>query len=303
MSKLLIAVVGGTGTQGGSVVDALLERGKYAVRVLTRNPESDKAQALVARGAEVVAADLNDRSSLATAFSNVYGAFLVTNSFDPSNGVGDTELGKLAVAAAREAGVQHAIWSTLPNSMHYSDGKLAVPHFTGKALVDAAVAEAGFRYHTFVVAPFYYQNFTGMLQPQPLGDGRTGWGVPMDPGAQVIQIGDISDFGRVVTRAFEEPEQAHGKRLAVAAQRASWNDIVSELNALGHDFSVAQLPVDVFDGLFPGAPQIRETYQWFEQYGYLGPDGDRMLAQTRQVYPEALTSFGDWAAANMPAAK
>ena len=36
-TKQIIAVVGGTGAQGGGVVGALLEGGRFAVRVLTRN--------------------------------------------------------------------------------------------------------------------------------------------------------------------------------------------------------------------------------------------------------------------------
>ena len=48
MAKQLIAVMGATGTQGGGVVSELLDRQRFAVRVLTRNPNSDKARALQA---------------------------------------------------------------------------------------------------------------------------------------------------------------------------------------------------------------------------------------------------------------
>jgi nucleoside-diphosphate-sugar epimerase len=52
----------------GSVLDAALKAGSYNVRAITRNTSSDKAKALSARGAEVVAADLNNESSLIKAF-------------------------------------------------------------------------------------------------------------------------------------------------------------------------------------------------------------------------------------------
>jgi uncharacterized protein YbjT (DUF2867 family) len=67
MSKIF-SVVGATGTQGQSVIDAVLQDGKYRVRALTRNPSSEKAQTLSARGVEVVKADLNDERSLIKAF-------------------------------------------------------------------------------------------------------------------------------------------------------------------------------------------------------------------------------------------
>ena len=57
MAKQLIAVMGATGTQGGGVVSELLDRQRFAVRVLTRNPASDKAKALEAKGCEVVQGD------------------------------------------------------------------------------------------------------------------------------------------------------------------------------------------------------------------------------------------------------
>ncbi|OJJ33322.1 hypothetical protein ASPWEDRAFT_116058 [Aspergillus wentii DTO 134E9] len=63
MSKLL-AVVGATGTQGHSVIDAALKDGKYRIRSITRNPSSEKATALSALGVEVVQADLDDEASL-----------------------------------------------------------------------------------------------------------------------------------------------------------------------------------------------------------------------------------------------
>jgi len=56
--KKLIAVVGATGAQGGGLVRAILDApsGEFAVRALTRNPDSGPAKDLAAAGAEVVAA-------------------------------------------------------------------------------------------------------------------------------------------------------------------------------------------------------------------------------------------------------
>jgi len=70
-NKKIIAVVGATGAQGGGLVRAILEdpAGGFAVRAITRKPESDKARALAALGAEVVAADLDDAASIERAFA------------------------------------------------------------------------------------------------------------------------------------------------------------------------------------------------------------------------------------------
>ena len=65
-TKKIIAVVGATGAQGGGLVRAILEdpSGEFAVRALTRDVASEKAKALAALGAEVVAADVDDEASM-----------------------------------------------------------------------------------------------------------------------------------------------------------------------------------------------------------------------------------------------
>jgi uncharacterized protein YbjT (DUF2867 family) len=58
--RKVIAVVGATGAQGGGLVRAILAdaAGPFTVRAITRDITSDKARALAAAGAEVVAADV-----------------------------------------------------------------------------------------------------------------------------------------------------------------------------------------------------------------------------------------------------
>src|SRR5260221_4419379 len=178
MTKQTITVVGGTGAQGGGVVDALLASGQYAVRVTSRNPASVSAEALKKRGVQVVKGDLLDPSSLRAAFEGAHGAFLVTNLWDPTQMQKETEIGIAGVKEARAAGVQHLIWSTLPDAEKLTGGRLKLRHFTGKARVDTSVETAKFPRHTFVQAPFYFQNFLTTLAPQPFPGGGQPWAVP-----------------------------------------------------------------------------------------------------------------------------
>lgn len=64
----IIAVLGSTGAQGGSVVRKLLKDKTWHVRALTRNVNSDAAKSLKDEGAEMVAANLDDEKSLLKAF-------------------------------------------------------------------------------------------------------------------------------------------------------------------------------------------------------------------------------------------
>src|ERR1700745_4457307 len=124
--KKLIAVIGATGQQGGSVVRALQAQGQFKVRALTRNPAKHRGLA-----DEVVEADLDRPETLKAAFAAAHGVFLVTNPWE--RGTDEFKQATAAVRAAKEAGVKHFVWSTLPNVDALTGGKLHIPHFTGQA--------------------------------------------------------------------------------------------------------------------------------------------------------------------------
>src|SRR5258708_5989047 len=173
-NEKLIAVVGATGHQGGAVLHALQASSQFKVRALSRNPDKHPELA-----DEVVKADLNRPETLKAAFEGAHGVFLVTNFWE--EGTDELRQATAAVRAAKDAGVKHFVWSTLPDVEAISGGKFHVPHFTGKAKADRIVKEAGFAHHTFVIAPFFYQNLGGTLAPQKQEDGTLGWALPIDP--------------------------------------------------------------------------------------------------------------------------
>src|ERR1700692_2132848 len=196
-----IAVIGAAGQQGGGVVRPLQASGQFKVRASSRNPGKHRQLA-----EEVVQADLDRPETLNAAFAGADGVFLVTNFGQP--GTDEFKQATAAVRAAKEAGVKHFIWSTLPDVEAISAGKFKVPHFTGKAKVDRIVKEAGFVYHTFVIAPFYYQNLVGALAPQKQAEGSLGWALPLDPDVRCIHSGDITELGNIVAGAFVQSDQA-----------------------------------------------------------------------------------------------
>src|ERR1700686_2094178 len=153
-NKKLIAVVGATGQQGGGVVRALQAGNQFKVRALTRNPAKHRELA-----DEVIQADLARPETLRAAFEGAHGVFLVTNVWE--KGTDEAEQATAAVRAAKDKGVKHFVWSTLPDVEAISGGKFDVPHFTGNAKADRIVKEAGFANHTFVIAPMFYQSLVG----------------------------------------------------------------------------------------------------------------------------------------------
>jgi uncharacterized protein YbjT (DUF2867 family) len=293
-SKQLIAVIGATGHQGGSVVRALRAQSQFKVRALTRHPDKHRGLA-----DEVVEADLDRPETLKAAFAGAHGVFLVTNAWEA--GADELKQATAAVRAAKAAGVKHFIWSTLPDVETISGGKLHVPHFTGKAKADRIVKEAGFAHHTFVIAPFFYQNLVGLSAPQKQPDGTLGWALPIDPTVRGIHMGDITEIGNIVAGAFAHPDQAgNGQYLPLVGDFMSFNEIVDTLNRQGHDFSFKRVSREVFATLFPGAAEIAEMFAWFEAHTYLGSDSGDRIALANQVAARQPTKFSTWARANFP---
>ena len=293
-NKKLIAVIGATGQQGGGVVRALQASGQFKVRALTRDPDKHRGIA-----DEVVKADLDRPETLKDAFEGAHGVFLVTNNWEP--GTDELKQATAAVSAARDAGVKHFIWSTLPDVEAISGGKFDVPHFTGKAKVDSVVKEAGFANYTFVIAPFYYGNLIGVLAPQKQADESLGWSIPLDPTARVIHMGDITELGDIVAGAFEHPDEAgNGEYLPLVGGFMSFNEIVDTLNRQGHKFSFKQVPKEVFATLFPGAAEIAETFSYFQAHTYLGSDSSDQIALANRIAGRQPSRFATWARVNFP---
>jgi len=293
--RKLIAVVGATGQQGGAVVRALQPSGQFKVRALTRDP--DKHHDLAD---EIIRADLNRPETLRSAFEGAYGVFLVTNFWE--KGTDEPKQATAAVRAARDAGVKHCVWSTLPNVEAISGGKFDVPHFTGKARIDRTVKEAGFTNHTFVIAPFYYENLLAALAPQGQPDGSTGWALPLDPAVRCLHMGDISELGDIVAGAFAHPSEAgNGEYLPLVGDFMSFDEVVDTLNRQGHKFSFKQVPKEVFAAApFPGAAEIANTFSYFEAHTYLGSDSRDRIALANKIAGRQPTKFSEWARLNFP---
>jgi uncharacterized protein YbjT (DUF2867 family) len=293
-TKQLIAVIGATGQQGGAVVRALEAQGQFKVRALTRNPGKHRKLA-----GEVVKADLDLPETLKAAFEGAHGVFLVTNFWE--KGTDELKQATAAVRAAKEAGVKHFVWSTLPDVEAIGRGKFHVPHFTGKARVDRIVKEAGFAHHTFVIAPFFYQNVVGALAPQKQEDGSLGWALPVDPSVRGIHMGDIRELGNIVAGAFAHPDQAgHGEYLPLVGDFMSFNEIIDTLNRQGHEFSFSQVPKEVFATSFPGAAEIAATFAYFQAHTYLGSDSRDRIALANKMAGRQPTKFSTWARVNFP---
>ncbi|ORZ40165.1 NmrA-like domain-containing protein, partial [Catenaria anguillulae PL171] len=198
----IIAVVGATGAQGGSVAKSVLATGKWTVRALTRNTESSAAKALAAQGAIPVKCDIDNKSDLANAFKDATAVFALTNFWDQSTlakGDLDFELhqGKAMADAAKNSGVKHIIWSSLANSEAVSGGKINSHHFTNKFKVEEYIRSIGLP-AAFVYAGFYMANLSSHFTPKRGTDGTVTWSTAIDSRVSLPLAHPATDMGPLV---------------------------------------------------------------------------------------------------------
>jgi uncharacterized protein YbjT (DUF2867 family) len=291
MTRKTILVVGATGAQGGSVARALLSRGRYNVRALTRKVDSDAAQALRALGAEIVQGDLDDRASLDAALEGVYGVYGVTNFWEHFER--EEAQGRNLVEAVAAAKVEHFVFSTLPPIAKETAGALRSPHFDIKAEHEEYARKLGIPM-TAVHVPFYFENFLYFFPPRAAGDGTYVFGFPQ--GDTPLAAMSVEDVGPVVAAIFEQPETFLGKTVKLAGDELPAAEYAAAMSrATGADIRYAYMPREAFAALgFPGAADLADM---FEYYRLHIPSRARDVETCRALNP-SLQDFEEWAGRN-----
>jgi hypothetical protein len=83
----------------------------------------------------------------------------------------------------------------------------------------------------------------------------------------------------------------------------SFNEIIDTLNRKGHNFSFNQVPKEVFGGLFAGAAEIAEMFNYFQAHTYLGSDSRDQIALATKIAGRQPAKFSAWAHSNFPTPK
>lgn len=306
--KKVIAVIGATGAQGGGLVRAILAdpQGGFAVRAITRDPNSAAAKTLAAAGAEVVAGDVDDVDSLTKAFTGAYGAFCVTFFWAHMSVDKEQVEARHMVAAAKAAGLQHVIWSTLEDTRVYvplSDdsmptlhGRFKVPHFDGKGEADHYFTEAGVP-TTFLLASFYWENFIAFgsgPKKGPDGDYLLTLPIGKAPMAGIAS----EDIGRCAYGIFKAGPSMVGQRIGVAGEHLTGDQMAAALStALGKTVRYNDIEPAVFRSFgFPGADDLGNMFQFYRDFADVC-NSTRDVARSRRFNPE-LQAFDTWLAAN-----
>ncbi len=307
-AKKVIAVVGATGAQGGGLVRAILNdpSGEFAARAITRDANSPKAQELARLGAEVVSANVDDVESLKRAFAGAYGAFCVTFFWEHFSAEKEIAEARNMADAAKAAGVQHVIWSTLEDTrrwMALSDermptlhGKYKVPHFDGKGEANGIFLGLGLPV-TLLNTSFYWDNFIYFgAGPKPGPDGVLALTLPM--GDQRLPGIAAADIGACALGVFKAKGEFIGKSVGIAGEHLTGAQMAAKLSrALGREVRYNDVPADVYRSFgFPGADDMGNMFQFKRDFN-ADFVGARSIEVSRRLNP-GLQDFDAWLAAN-----
>jgi uncharacterized protein YbjT (DUF2867 family) len=302
--KKIIAVVGATGAQGGGLVRAIMNDpdGGFTARAITRNANSEKAQALAALGAEVVAADVDDVESMKQAFAGAYGAFCVTFFWEHFSPEKEQAHAKGMAEAAKHGGLKHVIWSTLDDTrarvpldddrMPTLMGKYKVPHYDAKGESDAFFRDAGVP-TTFLLTSFYWDNliYFGM-GPKKGPDGKLAITFPM--GDKKLPGIAAEDIGGCAYGIFKQGSTLIGKTVGIAGEHLTGAEMAAALStAMDEPVQYNDVPPEVYRGFgFPGAEDLGNMFQYKRDFEaeYCGV---RDLGVSRSLNP-ALQTFEVW---------
>ena len=274
-SNRTILITGVTGKQGGAVAHALQGRG-FKLRGLTRNPDSERAAALARNGVDLVKGDLDDEATLRRALAGAWGVFGVQNTMEA--GVeGEEAQGKRLATLAREAGVQHYVYTSV-GSAHKQTG---IPHFDNKWRIEETVRGLDFPSHVILRPVFFMEN---VLAPFSLQGSTLAWALAPDTKLQSIAVDDIGWFG---ARAFTDTT-LNRREIDLAGDVRTMPEIAAILTeALGRPITFAQTPIE----------QVRQyskdtalMLEWFERVGYSAD-----IAGLEREFGRALTKLPDWA--------
>lgn len=266
---LPIAVIGATGQQGRSVIDALHDA-DAPVRALVRDPGSSAARALRAAGADVVRADQEDSGSLADGLAGVASLFYMTTFEGPEGPAGEVRRGHAVADAAARAKVPHVVYSSVGGA----ERGTGIPHFESKFDVEKRLDVL---VPTTILRPtFFMENLAAQLTPDEGGEIVIRMPMPGDVPMQMIAVRDI---GRAAARLLLEPSAIDGHAIEVAGDELTLDLVAAQAGeAFGVPARFETIPLEYLGD----DEDLKAMFRWFAEGSAYQAD----LARSRSLVPD-----------------
>ncbi|BGP33252.1 hypothetical protein JCM10296v2_005046 [Rhodotorula toruloides] len=249
-----IAVIGATGQQGSGVVCALLASTDYAVRAISSNPSSEKAQAFLNTHKQVahlgrltiVHGDLAKPETIRDAMHGTYGVFFaspfIPDGREDAENSEETKQGKGVVDAAKET----------------SGGKYThCTHWDSKAII-ADYARHNLKAVTVLVPGAFYSNLNWPSWTRRDPDGTVVFCLPVKPDAQMQYTDERFDLGNFASAVFTQgPAVTAGKTYPVMSPALTPVEMAKQYHGItGEPAKFEPVPLDDVLNSFKAHPEM-----------------------------------------------
>ena len=250
-----IFVTGGTGNQGGAIARNLIQNKNWKVKVLTRNPNSEKSKSLGKLGIELLKGDLNDQSSYKDYLKDVYGIFSVQNFID---GI-DKEInqGKQLADLAKLNDVKHFIYSSVSGA----DLNTGIPHFESKNRIEEHIKNLKIPY-SIIRPTSFYENLQNPEVKNRIIKGKLVMPLKIDLQQEFVSV---QDLGMVVHQLFNTPSKYLGKTITVASDSMTMGELADLLSrSMNRTIKYEKLP-GIITRLVMGKNLYR-MFKWIDRH-------------------------------------
>jgi len=274
-----VLVTGATGRQGGAVIRHMLSKG-WKLRALTRNSNSQAARGLANQGLEMAQGDLEDPASLERAVRGVYGVYSVQD-FWAVGARREVQQGKNLANAAREAGVEHFVYSSVGGAERNS----GIDHWESKWEVEKHILKLGLPATMLRPAAFMENYYIDRVEVGIL-KGKLMDPIRPDKPYQTIATDDIGAFAAL---AFERPRDFIGLELEIAGSELTNPEAAQVFSrVLGKPVKFQKLPMPMVWMVL--GKEFYQMFRWFNVAGFKAE-----IEELRRRYPEVrLQTLEEW---------
>jgi hypothetical protein len=208
MSQKTVVTVNSNGRQSASFIRCAVAVG-WHVRGHIHKLEGTVARELnELPNVTLLEGRLEDKSFIDKLFQSSQLAFINTTHWGD-----EVAIGRSLAAAAKKAGIQHYIYSSMPDHSVFGKGWRALPMWEKKFTVENYIRQIGIP-ATFVYTGIYHNNFTSLNYPlfrlQYQEDGSFVWHAPFDPNQKLPWLDSEHDIGPAILQIFKAGAQKMG---------------------------------------------------------------------------------------------
>lgn len=251
----IVTVLGGTGTSGSAVAEALVRSGART-RIVTRSPDGAGAQRLAALGCEPVKADLFDQVSVQAALRGSDAVYLAGASKTDRWNSGEAIQGMIAIDAALAAGVGHFIYQ----SALVADARGVLGNGSKRA-IEERLAELELP-ATILRPAIFMENLLTHSLPRRNEAGQlvVAMALPVDLRRGYISVRDI---GRAAVRVVTAGPGSSGTIHEIVGDDVSLADIARIVGELIDEAVVAvSVPLEKLQEI---SPPVAAVYRWLTE--------------------------------------